>query len=849
MASSSAAPSARKPYGRMQARNRARCNPPSTAESDDGVGGGVSLLDVSSDDEAETSRAVPVRGSVPSTPQANSKAAGDGLQTVKKATQASQQNRGGAAYQGQSNTPSEPALPAHGPQTIHSLQTLTPAQQTPVPTNMNMSAPQGNHLMQGGQYGAIGAHIQAAQAQAGNGYAPHCSGYALNGPGVPAGPDVSNGAAPPNVPPAAQGVPMYPGGPYPYMMPAQYPQMTVNPYFNGYAPPAAAPPGPDANGIAPMQQPIPQSMQQSGFPYQQMPGMGYPMHPWAPMGYPGQFMPPVPQQQGNGNDVNGMVNAPGVNQVATGNQARPDVTPSQAGNNGMMPSVVSEQRGPYNLTEPRNYAPRPSTSAAVLPPPPAFDIGKGSARENGNGASSAAVEADPFASSPDKDCAVVVSSSTDKHRAVVVSSSRELVLVAPEEAEQSVAASLVSGPVPAEIRAMRSEQLNKLTDGPTGVPSADMALDPANFPFIESCSQASSAQNGVIKIKNIPFATKRAEIIAFLGRNSKILGDIQEPVHIIMERVTSKTQDAYVEFMTLHDAMRAVERHNQATNKGRLARLGDRPVDVELSSQTSLMKDLFPLAAGVFWDGSKPVIQKPIEGEPWHTFKGFVTEEEMTMLVKHVEIPQRSPFSRECPQRPFECMISTIKKMPWHVSSHITIRQRHAVYSATLRLMNLLISALGRPNRNNEATINERLLKRLVTAAMLCPGFSVVQKDNIAVTVGLSDSQQAEFNQPRFPDLWKYQQTLCPKPGVPHDVLEWYISVIREETTRFVNRKPISERSSIEAMNKTGANDYFGYLWYKIGFPSGKQFDDMSLQAACALELGAIERVLQRAFQ
>lgn len=108
-----------------------------------------------------------------------------------------------------------------------------------------------------------------------------------------------------------------------------------------------------------------------------------------------------------------------------------------------------------------------------------------------------------------------------------------------------------------------------------------------------------------------------------------------------MERVSSKTQDCYVEFLTLQDATRAVERHQTNIQKGRLSRLGDRPVDVQLSSQSALMRDLFPLASGVFWDGPRPVIQDPIEGQPWKTFKGFVTEEEMAMLVKHVEMPHR----------------------------------------------------------------------------------------------------------------------------------------------------------------------------------------------------------------
>lgn len=133
-------------------------------------------------------------------------------------------------------------------------------------------------------------------------------------------------------------------------------------------------------------------------------------------------------------------------------------------------------------------------------------------------------------------------------------------------------------------------------------------------------------------------------MIAFLGRNSKILNDIDEPVHIIMERVTSKTMDAYVEFTTLEDAMKAVERHHQNLVNGRLSRLGDRPVDMELSSQACLMKDLFPLASGLVWDGVTPEFKPHNPTDPWENFKGFISEEEMTMLVKHVEVPHRVRF-------------------------------------------------------------------------------------------------------------------------------------------------------------------------------------------------------------
>ena len=200
---------------------------------------------------------------------------------------------------------------------------------------------------------------------------------------------------------------------------------------------------------------------------------------------------------------------------------------------------------------------------------------------------------------------------------------------------------ITTGPVDPAIRVLRSDKLNKLTAGLTGRPLVGIALADDNFPFTEIHSQAAPVEYGVIKIKNIPYTSKRAEVIALLGRSSKILNDADEPVHIIMERVTTKTRDAYVEFMTPQDALKAVERINELVSKGRQPRLGDRPVEIELSNQGALMKDLFPFATGIIWSGSMPIVQPPVPGQPWKTFKGFVTEEEMTMLVKFVESPAR----------------------------------------------------------------------------------------------------------------------------------------------------------------------------------------------------------------
>lgn len=99
--------------------------------------------------------------------------------------------------------------------------------------------------------------------------------------------------------------------------------------------------------------------------------------------------------------------------------------------------------------------------------------------------------------------------------------------------------------------------------------------------------------------------------------------------------------DAYVEFMSLDDAMKAVEKHQNNQASGRLCRLGDRPIEVELASQADLMRDLFPIATGIEWHGATPQMKPVNPTEPWENFKGFISEEEMVMLVKHVEVPNR----------------------------------------------------------------------------------------------------------------------------------------------------------------------------------------------------------------
>lgn len=215
-------------------------------------------------------------------------------------------------------------------------------------------------------------------------------------------------------------------------------------------------------------------------------------------------------------------------------------------------------------------------------------------------------------------------------------------------------------------------------------------------------------------------------------------------------------------------------------------------------------------------------------------------------------------------------MISTLRKFPWYKTECITIKQRHSVYSACAKLLRLLEYAIK--EHKNDGFLTQQLFQRLWTAAMLCHGFTVTMKDNIAFQVGLPDDRLREFNMPRFANMWVHSYTLAPKPGTPLDVLEvslhrpdhldtgagaprltvlpsrkqWYIALIREETHRTVGLQLPNIQAQIE---KEGSmtNLYWGFYYKELNLPHGAGFDNMTLAQMADLEFGCIANILSRA--
>lgn len=147
----------------------------------------------------------------------------------------------------------------------------------------------------------------------------------------------------------------------------------------------------------------------------------------------------------------------------------------------------------YNQTEPRNFAPRTGLNPVALPPPPAFNLGLDASSARNDAAHSTTSDSDPFSSSTPTEGSTAAST---------LQFVANYPLPDGHQHGQGLYLSVFCRPPP-EIRALRSHHLNSLTDSPTGMPTLEIALDPKNFPFIESCSQAAPAAHGVVKILNV----------------------------------------------------------------------------------------------------------------------------------------------------------------------------------------------------------------------------------------------------------------------------------------------------------------------------------------------------------
>jgi hypothetical protein len=171
-----------------------------------------------------------------------------------------------------------------------------------------------------------------------------------------------------------------------------------------------------------------------------------------------------------------------------------------------------------------------------------------------------------------------------------------------------------------------------------------------DLPVIEACRVAKPTTAGVVLIRNLPYLTSKSEIMAFLGRNAQVvhqpIGTPFNAIHVIMDRLSGKTLDCFIEVESVREATTIHNHFKKRLDSGRHVKIGDRPVIVQQSSQQEMMSELFPRGKNVSWFGNIPKIddsnlEEFYPGVFSTGFEGFLNEEELAHMIKHVEMPSR----------------------------------------------------------------------------------------------------------------------------------------------------------------------------------------------------------------
>lgn len=99
----------------------------------------------------------------------------------------------------------------------------------------------------------------------------------------------------------------------------------------------------------------------------------------------------------------------------------------------------------------------------------------------------------------------------------------------------------------------------------------------------------------------------------------------------------------------------------------------------------------------------------------------------------------------------------------------ITIQDRALLHKATVDLLTLLVD---RVNSNSEdVNLTNMLLKRVWKAALKCPGFTPVMKDDIVYIAGIDEQTAKEHGVAPFASGWRDIYTIGPKVDAPHDLI------------------------------------------------------------------------------
>ena len=255
----------------------------------------------------------------------------------------------------------------------------------------------------------------------------------------------------------------------------------------------------------------------------------------------------------------------------------------------------------------------------------------------------------------------------------------------------------------------------------------------------------------------------------FLGKNTRLAlyTSVCSPVHFVLDRTSGKTQsEIFLELSSIADAERFAQRKTGKT-------LGNRNVNIEIVSSKEMLNAIFPRARADQW----------------------VTQEEIQNILTHAKT-FKSPYTRKCPQRPFENFISILALFPWANKSVFAREQIELLYAGYSSLISILQWHI---RKGKITSLDTTLLKRLIIAGTNLTDFPAEHKKFICSIVGFYP--EAVVYPPPMPVLYP---VVRPRMEIPMVLNYDPVSVPAIRVTEYNSHRPL-ESSDCEYAKLTDA--------------------------------------------
>ncbi|QIW94550.1 hypothetical protein AMS68_000068 [Peltaster fructicola] len=392
------------------------------------------------------------------------------------------------------------------------------------------------------------------------------------------------------------------------------------------------------------------------------------------------------------------------------------------------------------------------------------------------------------------------------------------------------------------------------------VPSVENLLK--DMPFITPLGGHVVPDYGVIHIVEPPFHVTKAEILNLLGKSAQIksqpIGTSYFAVHIMMDRNTGKTQDAFVEVSCHEEAATIAAHFSRREAEGRRLTLGNKPAQVKQSSNEEMMKAIFPFAKFVSWHGANPVVNyTPTQYYPGVVaarFDGFIGHDEAALMIKWLTEPGRSPFIARGPNRLYENVITLLHKYPVYASNLVSLKDRKRVYDIAFTAIKSLSTILREDNDVPlQARLDTRLLQELVIASLTFPLFTDAQKAemvrelridgrfdglvfNHGMQVALGGTHEHASRMPFC--------VLVRQPGIPDNFFKYYCNLIREQSNKTLAGLTYGEVQALVAARQNEHADE-PFLAFRIDYGvSAEELGYMTLSDCAIMEFDALAKML-----